>query len=154
MLGVLAGRLKRRWWMTSSADDFNSALELYRKGYETAVAKKDCEQGYYHAINVAYLLLAGSNKDVPGAKAMAQEALSQCTDSGSDSYWRLATEGDALNILGRQKEGFDKHREAAAKPGIKAWEALSMEEQAIRVAELSGVSRADGATLAAIYEGS
>ena len=154
VLGVLAGRLKRRWWMTSSLDDFNSALDLYRKGYETAVAKNDCEQAYYHAINVAYMLLAGSNSDVPGAKAMAQDALVHCSKSSNDSHWRLATEGDALVILGQTQAGFEKHRQAAAKPEVRAWEALSMEEQAIRVAQLAGVSRADGAKLAAIYESS
>ena len=87
---------------------------------------------------------------------MAQSVLDHCSASRNprQTYWRLASEGDALMILGRTPEGFDKHREAVAvKPGLRAWEALSMEEQALRVAELSGVSREDGANLATIYEG-
>jgi hypothetical protein len=133
-------------------------MELYRKGYEISLAKNppDNDQAYYHGINIAYLLLAGSDRDVAGARGAAQQALDHCAASGNSrqDYWRLASEGDAMMILGRTGEGFEKHREAVAVgPGPRAWEALSMEEQALRVAELSGVSIEDGAKLAAIYEG-
>jgi pimeloyl-ACP methyl ester carboxylesterase len=158
VIGVLAGRLKRRWLLTSSAPDFNAALELYRQGYATSTAKDppDHEQASYHGINVAYLLLAGSERDLPGARKMAQKVLEHCAASGNSrqDFWRLASEGDALAVLGRTLEGLEKHREAVAvKPGPKAWEALSMEEQALRVAELSGAGMDDGAKLAEIYEG-
>lgn len=152
-LGVLAGRLKRRWLILSGQNDFTAALDLYRQGYAAATAANDCRQAYYHAVNIAYLLLAGLPQDIAGAKVMAQNVLNHCAESNDQSHWRLASEGDALIILGRTVEGFAKHRQAAAASGIKAWEALSMEEQALRVAELSGLSRANGATLAAIYEG-
>lgn len=153
VLGTLAGRLKRRWLITSNAADFNNALDHYRKGYAIATASGDCDQAYYHAINIAHLLLAGLPQDVPGAKAMAENALNQCSQSGKPTHWRLASEADALIVLGRSEEGFEKHRQAAALPGIRAWEALSMEEQALRIAELSGLTRDQGARLAAIYEG-
>ncbi len=86
---------------------------------------------------------------------MAQSVLDHCSASSNTRqiYWRLASEGDALMILGRTQEGFAKHREAVAvQAGLRAWEALSMEEQALRVAELSGVSGEQGASLAGIYE--
>jgi pimeloyl-ACP methyl ester carboxylesterase len=158
VLGVLGGLLKRRWLLSSSAQDFDNAMELYRKGYETSIAKDppDHDQAFYHGINIAYLLLAGSVQDLPEARKIAQSVLDHCAKSSNprQPYWRPASEGDALMILGRAQEGFEKHREAvAAKPGPRAWEALSMEEQALRVAELSGVSREDGAKVAAIYEG-
>jgi hypothetical protein len=158
VIGVLAGRLKRRWLLTSSAPDFNGALELYRRGYATSAAKDppDHEQAYYHGINIAYLLLAGSERDLEAARKMAQGVLEHCSYPGDprQTHWRCASEGDALVVLGRTLEGFQKHREAVAvRPGPRAWEALSMEEQALRVAELSGVGIEDGAKLAAIYEG-
>ena len=153
VLGVLAGRLKRRWLLTSSSSDFEHALDLYRKGYNQSVTLEDCDQAYYHAINIAYLLVARIPQDLEGARQMAQNTLDQCAASSKPSHWRLASEADAAIILGRFQEGFQKHQQAASSPGVKAWEALSMEEQALRVAELSGVSRDDGAKLAAIYEG-
>lgn len=153
VLGVLAGRLKRRWLLTSSAADFEHALDLYRKGYNESVTLKDCDQAFYHAINVAYLLLARIPQDLEAARQMAQNTLDQCALSGKPSHWRLASEADAAIILGRFQEGFEKHQKASSMAGVKAWEALSMEEQALRVAELSGVSRDDGAKLAAVYEG-
>jgi pimeloyl-ACP methyl ester carboxylesterase len=59
VLGVLAGRLKRRWVVTRVADDFKSALELYQRGYDEAIAKQptDYDQAHYHGINLAYLAL-------------------------------------------------------------------------------------------------
>ena len=63
-----------------------------------------------------------------------------------------ATEGDALIVLGKWEEGLDKHRQAT-RMVKRPWQALSMEEQAIRLARLIGHSEADLQKLADIYEG-
>jgi hypothetical protein len=82
-------------------------MGLYRKGYSLSIAKvpHNYDQAYYHGINIAYLLLAGDEQDVSGAREMAQHVLDHCSHCIS-SYWRLASEGDTLIILGRFAEGF------------------------------------------------
>jgi pimeloyl-ACP methyl ester carboxylesterase len=156
VLGVLAGRLKRRWHGTRNADDFKSALELYQRGYNEAIAQTppDHGQAHYHGINLSYFALAGSKKDVATARDMATKVLGHvqaATDPGQQ-HWRLASEGDALIILDRVDEGLGKHRQVVAiEPN--PWATLSIEEQSLRVADLCGLKKAQAKQLAAIYEG-
>jgi pimeloyl-ACP methyl ester carboxylesterase len=155
VLGVLAGRLKRRWWLTSNADDLEDARKLYQQAYDQSVAMNppDHDQAYYHGINLAYLAVAGQ-RDFATARLKASNVLdhvSQASDPGL-KHWRLATEGDALMILGRADESMARHREAAAQE-IKPWEASSMEEQALRIADLCGLGKAYRDQLANAYEG-
>ena len=155
VLGVLAGRLKRRWWLTSKADDLEDARKLYQEAYDRSVAKNppDHDQAYYHGINLAYLAVA-AQRDFISGRAMASKVLghaSQALDPGY-RHWRLATEGDALMILGRSDDAIAKYIEAAA-PGLKPWEASSMEEQALRIADLCGLGKTYRDKLANVYEG-
>ncbi len=155
VVGVLAGRLKRRWWLTSKATDLADARKLYQEAYDQSVAKNppDHDQAYYHGINLSYLAVA-AQRDFNTARPMASEVLehvAQATDPGL-KHWRAATEGDALMILGRTDEAVLKHQEAA-KQELKPWEATSMEEQALRVADLCGVGKAERDKLATAYEG-
>jgi hypothetical protein len=64
----------------------------------------------------------------------------------------LATEADALAILGRCEEGLQKHWQARAK-NPRPWQALSIEDQAIRTALLVNCPEKDVQALADIYEG-
>jgi predicted negative regulator of RcsB-dependent stress response len=79
------------------------------------------------------------------------EHVAQASDPGL-KHWRLATEGDALMILGRSDEAITKHQEAAAQE-LKPWESSSMEEQALRVADLCRLGKAYRDKLANAYEG-
>ncbi|MBC8165837.1 MAG: alpha/beta hydrolase, partial [Bryobacteraceae bacterium] len=137
--GVLAGRLKRRWLVTRAEADFASACELYNLGYSKATSRNppDHDQAYYHGINIAFLALAGSVRDDHAARDMAAKVLTHCDAAvnPTQTHWCLATRGDALILLGRVDEGIQIHKQAAAK-NLKPWEALSMEEQAIRLADL------------------
>ena len=155
VLGVLAGRLKRRWWLTRNADDLEAARKLYQDAYDQSVAKNptDHDQAYYHGINLAYLAVA-AQRDLKAAQALATKVLehvAQASDPGL-KHWRPATEGDALMILERTDEASAKHQEAAAQE-LKPWEASSMEEQALRVADLFRLRKADRDKLANAYEG-
>ena len=155
VLGVLAGRLKRRWWLTNNGVDLEDARRLYQEAYDQSVAKNppDHDQAYYHGINLAYLAVA-AQRDFASARPMASRVLehvARASDPGL-KHWRPATEGDALMILGRTDEAIAKHREAA-KQKLKPWEATSMEEQALRVADLCGVGEANRDKLADAYEG-
>jgi hypothetical protein len=156
VLGVLAGRLKRNWLITREAGNFRSAVELYQRGYDEAIRKSpsDNDQAYYHGINLAYLALAGSNRNDQAAREMANKVLlhTKLAVNQKEKHWRLASEGDALLILGQIEEGFEKHKEAAAIVP-EPWAALSMEEQALRIADLCGLSSAQANRLAEIYEG-
>jgi hypothetical protein len=67
-------------------------------------------------------------------------------------HWRLATEGDALMILERADEAIAKHQRAADQE-LKPWEASSMEEQALRVADHCRPGKAYRDKLANAYEG-
>jgi pimeloyl-ACP methyl ester carboxylesterase len=155
VLGVLAGRLKRRWWLTSNADDLEDARKLYQEAYDQTVAKDppDHDQAYYHGINLAYLAVA-ARRDFNTARPMASKVLehvARASDPGL-KHWRPATEGDALMILGRAGEALAKHQEAAAQD-LKPWEASSMEEQALRVADLCRPGKEYLDKLAGAYEG-
>jgi Putative serine esterase (DUF676) len=155
VLGVLAGRLKRRWWLTSNADDLEDAHKLYQEAYDQSVAKTppDHDQAYYHGINLAYLAVA-AQRDFSTARPMASKVLEHVTQASDPGlkHWRLATEGDALMILGRADDAIAKHQEAAALE-LKPWEASSMEEQALRVADLCRLGKAYRDKLAYAYEG-
>ena len=70
-----------------------------------------------------------------------------------EKHWQLASAGDALIILGQVEKGFEKHQQAAA-IATEPWAALSMEEQALRIADLCGLDIDHGQKLATIYEGS
>jgi hypothetical protein len=156
-LGVLAGRLKRRWLVTRSENDYQAARELYQQAYEQARAATpaDHDQAYYHGINLAYLVLARESNFTAAldrAQQLARQILEHCRQARDPKYlhWRLATEGDALNILGDWKQGLEKHGEATAqKPAPR--ELVSMEEQAVRIARLAGHEK--DSLLATIYEG-
>ena len=155
VLGVLAGRLKRRWWLTSSADDLEEARKLYQQAYDQSIAKNppDHDQAYYHGINLAYLAVA-AQRDFNTARPMASKVLehvAQASDPGL-KHWRLATEGDALMILERADESIAKHQRAADQE-LKPWEASSMEEQALRVADHCRPGKAYRDKLANAYEG-
>jgi hypothetical protein len=152
-LGVLAGRLKRRWWLKSDPDDWARAVELYSEGYTKSTAGSvNHDQAYFHGTNLAYLALA-PNHDFPKAKQWAQKVLDHVKNASDPSMriWQLATEGDAHFILGNKDEGLRKHQ-ASAKQDLKPWQALSMEEQAIRVADLCGLSKDEIQKLGEWYE--
>ena len=142
MLGILAGRLKRRWWLKSLKEDRDQALQLYTEGYNKATAATpiDHDQAFYHGINVAYLTMAPPTKNISEAKAWATKVLEHTKNAidPQQKKWMAATEADALMIQGDQQKGLEKHRQSAAQK-LEPWEALSMEEQAMRVADLCGV---------------
>jgi len=155
VLGVLAGRLKRRWWLTGNADDLEDARKLYQEAYNQSVAKDppDHDQAYYHGINLAYLAVAGPD-DFSTARAIASKVLEHVAQASNPrlKIWRAPTEGDALMILERTDEAIAKHQEAAGQE-IEPWEASSMEEQALRVADLCRPGKTYLDKLANAYEG-
>lgn len=134
-MGTLGGRLKRRWLAERKREDAEESLRLYEKAYAEAKKSKDDSQGFYHAINVAFMQLA-YKKDENKAKEWARHALKHCGASKED-LWRYATEGEAnlyLNNDDAAIAGYRKALEYEPKP----WQLASMYEQASRVTDLLG----------------
>lgn len=101
-MGVLAGRLKRRWLTGRSETDFARARELYADALARAEAAGDPVQAYYHAINVAFLDLMATPRNTtqdPAVAAMADRALGHCAKA-PDSQWKSATMGEAMLVKG------------------------------------------------------
>jgi pimeloyl-ACP methyl ester carboxylesterase len=155
VLGVLGGRYKRRWVAESRRSDFKRAVQLYQQGYDEAVAKQDHAQAFYLGINLAYLALAGETRDGTGARRMAKAVLMHCDETRKDEtqkLWRLASEGDAYLVLKDFKQALARHREAA-KLKMDPWQALSIQEQALRLAGLTGMDEAGLRKLSGYYQG-
>jgi pimeloyl-ACP methyl ester carboxylesterase len=153
--GVLGGRYKRRWLLERHRADAEKAVDMYRRGYgrSSAKAPPDHEQAFYHCINLAFMELAYGG-DFHAARDRAAEVLEHCrlSENRRDPFWRIATEADAQLILGHIDEGIGKHAEAAKLP-MQPRQALSIQEQAMRTADLSGCSPEQIEEIAALYEG-
>jgi pimeloyl-ACP methyl ester carboxylesterase len=134
-IGVLAGRLKRRWLVERKRSDAEQALSLYRQALSRAEAKPDAAQAYYHAINCAFMELAYGG-DATACREYAQRALTYCAQA-PDDVWRRATEGEANLYLGNTAAAADAYRRALdLKP--EPWQATSIYQQAFRAADLVG----------------
>ncbi len=133
-MGVLAGRLKRRWYAQRSRDDARRALELYQGALQISERRNDLPQMYYHAINVAFLALAFA-LDYPVAQRFAFRAQTYCRRVPMDSIWPLATLGESHLYLRDNDKAFAAYERAMAlHPSPR--EIRSMRLQAMRVADL------------------
>ncbi|UYG07161.1 tetratricopeptide repeat-containing protein [Halomonas sp. M4R1S46] len=134
-IGVLAGRLKRCWLVSRQQRDLDRALELYTEGLERAESVSDHRQAYYHAINLAFLLLEMGPPDGPvpvEVKDLARRALDH-VDASHESQWSLATKGEASLMLGQLTAAEDAYR-MARKQAKMLRECDSMYMQAVTVA--------------------
>ncbi|HZE87941.1 MAG TPA: tetratricopeptide repeat-containing protein, partial [Verrucomicrobiae bacterium] len=130
-MGVLAGRIKRRWRASGKLDEGEHALAIYADALRRSHLAGNARQESYHAINVAFLTLA-LHDDLPAAQGMAREALTACARAPED-LWRAATEGEANLILGEDDAALEHYRRAMARSS-KPWEIESMFTQAYTLA--------------------
>lgn len=149
VLGVLAGRLKRRWQAEGRRQDLERAEELYDRGLKGAEERGDHAQALYHGINLAYLALARSG-DENTVREHARRALEHCEKAPRD-LWNLATRGEAYLLLQEDGQGLAWYQQAlAASPTPRQIE--SMFAQANRIAEIRG-GRMLARRLAAVFRG-
>ena len=132
-LGVLAGRLKRRWLVERRRADAERALSLYKQALALSDGK-NASQAFYHAINCAFMELAFGS-DVTAAREYAGRALALCEASGQNDVWRHATEGEAHIYFGQSEPALEAYRRALRRPP-EPWQAASIYQQAIRAADL------------------
>jgi pimeloyl-ACP methyl ester carboxylesterase len=142
LLGVLGGRLKRRYLTEFVRADGESAQALYATAYACSVEAEEVNhaQAYYHAINLAFLsfLLAGRTAPdrLAGAREHARVALTHCAEAPKDA-WCLATEGEAHLYLGDPARALKGYAQALERTE-QAWQAESMYRQASWVAHELG----------------
>jgi pimeloyl-ACP methyl ester carboxylesterase len=136
-LGVLGGRLKRRWLAERREEDWASARAMYAEALELVVAQAnvDPDQAMYHAVNVAFLDLLHTPPASATPKHVTEtaESVLEYASRARDDHWRKASEGDAYQILGdldRAAELYAVAREICTSPR----ETDSMYAQAIRIA--------------------
>ena len=135
VLGTLGGRLKRRWLAERVAADLLRARELYATGLKLAEAQVNHAQGFYHAINIAFLDLMSSppeSKVTTQVQEMARLAQAHCVLS-PENYWRIATEAEAELILGDLEHAVALYSRAISMAQSPR-DIDSMYSQAIRVA--------------------
>jgi pimeloyl-ACP methyl ester carboxylesterase len=144
-MGVLAGRLKRRWLHERRHQDAIDARTLYEEGYELAAAASDHPQAFYLGINVAFMELA-MDPDAPAARQRSAEwgrkALYHAEASPPD-MWRAATEGEANLILGEPEVALQHYRDAIAMQPTPR-QLSSMFQQAYHIADILYPPKPDG----------
>jgi predicted alpha/beta hydrolase family esterase len=109
-LGVMAGRLKRRWLLSGRRQgDADASLAHYAKGYELAVKADNLTQAYYHGINLAFLEFV-FHGDRAAAREKATKVLEICRGCEAADQWIEATKGEASLILGDEPAAFEAYR--------------------------------------------
>ncbi|GJL51934.1 MAG: hypothetical protein NPIRA01_31610 [Nitrospirales bacterium] len=140
-MGVLAGRLKRRWLLERQAQDAKAAQDLYQKGFELSVRRNNSDQAYYHGINLAFMALA-FDENLVAAQNFAKHAVEHCKEA-RQSKWQHATLGEAQLLLGDADEAVRSYEAAlAAKPAPTPREVDSMLQQAMKVTSVLGYEEA------------
>jgi pimeloyl-ACP methyl ester carboxylesterase len=147
-IGVLAGRLKRRWIAEHAEADAQRAQELYAKGLQLS-EPDDHAQAFYHGVNIAFMNRV-YGESPQQAKEMAAKALQHCAQAKRD-IWRVATEAECYLYLGNFEDALKRYSEAVAM-NPKPWQVRSMHKQAAIVARHCGDTELE-ARLAAVLRG-
>ncbi|MFY9647605.1 MAG: alpha/beta fold hydrolase [Terriglobales bacterium] len=134
-MGTLAGRLKRRWLVQRTAEDADTASDLYQQAFDSSEKANDHAQAFYHGINVAFMQLVYRHQK-QAAKETATKVLAHCQASEPEK-WRYATEGEAHLLLGEFDQAMENYQKAVDSNPLPR-ELDSMYQQALRVASLVG----------------
>ncbi|MDO9137004.1 MAG: hypothetical protein Q7U21_04220, partial [Lutibacter sp.] len=118
LMGVLGGRLKRRYLQTFLEEDGKKAMEYYGKGLEISAEKKENEQIYYHAINLAFLSLV-VEEDKNKMREYAQQAIDAAEKDSFSSLWKNATIAEAAMYTGNFEKAKEYYSLAAEAAGIR-----------------------------------
>ena len=142
-MGVLAGRLKRRWLAERRDEDATKARELYDKAFKASEAANDHDQAFYHGINIAFMDLAYCTHRAEAkarAGGMAKKVLAHCA-LAEPGKWRYATEGEAYLMLEDTDAAIGRY-EAYVNENPRPRELESTFQQAKKVVDLLGNKKA------------
>jgi pimeloyl-ACP methyl ester carboxylesterase len=112
LLGIIGGRYKRSFLLSGLQEGLDMALKYYTDALSIAKNKNDASQIFYHAINLAFLKIAGEDNKTD-MKTYAQLALDSC-DMNTHDKWELATIAEANLYLGKLDVAENYYRKAAA----------------------------------------
>jgi len=118
LLGLIGGRLKRKYLETQSLSTAMEAVQFYEQGLEIARGREDWGEAYYHSINLAFLDLLALD-DRLEMKKHAKEALTFIEKEGEEGLWQEATRGEAYLYLNQLKESEEHYQAAAELAGIR-----------------------------------
>ena len=139
-MGVLAGRLKRRWLLQRVQDDGNRAIDLYSQSLELSINDEEWDQAYYHAINIAFMSLLFYDNNEKSSE-LASLAIQYCEKAGiyeRHEKWRQATLGEAYLLLNQNEQALEHYANSLQLEGSQGptpREQGSMYTQAMRIAE-------------------
>jgi len=95
IMGILGGRLKRKYLIEESKTLLDKAIYWYDKALQLSLQSNNSSQIYYHAINLAFLYLMLDETDLTKTKEMAELALKNCQIAKGGEYWEDATIAEA-----------------------------------------------------------
>ncbi len=122
LMGIIGGRYKRSYLKFPSQADAEAAFVYYELALEKSTAKKNYDQIYYHAINLAFLSLVAEN-DKGRMRTYAQQAL-DATEKCEEDSWKYGTVAEASMYLGDMDKAKEYYTKAAEMSGIR--EKISM----------------------------
>lgn len=134
-MGVLAGRLKRRWLFSRVKQDYDRSLQMYENALQRAVEVDDKEQTYFHGINVAFLkLMSGPEYQDTSEETLAAARLAlEYATKAPETFWSLGTIAEASLMLGDLERALTVYK-AARKKAKTVRAQQSMFSQALQVA--------------------
>lgn len=132
IFGMLARIYKDEWRRSGDLSLAQRSRDLYHYSYQVT-------GGYYTGINAATLSCILGERDA--SRKLAGAVHDQCVisePSAESDYWRLATMGEALLLLGEGDQAAQRYREAAAVASGRHARIVSSLEQ-IRLLQKHGV---------------
>jgi len=114
IIGLLAGRHKRKYLKTYSKNEGDAAMNYYQKGLDLSIKAENKKQVYYHAINLAFLSVVKENNETKMEK-YAIQAL-EAAEQTRDGLWKFATIAEAsmyLDDMAKAKEYYQKAADMA-----------------------------------------
>ena len=123
LLAVIGGRYKRKYLNTSIKDYGVESFNFYSDAIAIAEDRKDYNQIYYHAINLAFLSLV-LHKDQKEMKKFAKKALRATAKDEFENLWNLATNAEAHLYLGDFESSKVNYLKASKMAGVR--EKISM----------------------------
>jgi pimeloyl-ACP methyl ester carboxylesterase len=127
LMGLLAGRVKRRYLQNMKDADGDLSFQLYKKAYDLAVAENNNDQQYFLAINLAFLsLIHEEDRSMMQNYATLSRKLAQ--QDPFDSVWKAATIAESSMYLADFKTAEEQYAIAALNAGVR--EKISMHANA------------------------
>ncbi len=117
LMGIIGGRYKREYLKLPSREAGENAFVYYELALEKSTEKKNYEQIYYHAINLAFLSLV-IEEDKSKMEKYAEQAL-HVAGNCEDGLWKYATVAEASMYLGDLDEARKYYRKAAEMADIR-----------------------------------